>query len=72
MKQIISSSVPDLPRSNKNKISDIPIIPEKTQQCQGFRNKRIENVRLAILADGYGDFADEIVGEIVGAGDQDA
>ena len=72
MKQIISCSKPDLPRSNKNKISDSPIIADKNQQCQGFRNKRIENVRLSVINDGYGDFVDEIIGEIVAAGGQDA
>jgi len=65
MKQIISCSKPDLPRSNKNKISDSSIIPDKNQQCQGFRDKRIEN-------DGYGDLADEIIGDILAAGGQDA
>ena len=69
---IISRCKSDLPRSSKNNFSHNAIIPEKTGQCQGFRNKRIENVRLAILSDGYGDFADEIVGEILGAGGQDA
>ena len=72
MRTIISSSKSDLPRSNKNKISDSSIIPEKNQQCQGFSNKRIENVRLSIIADGYGEFVDEIVGDILAAGDQDA
>ncbi len=72
MKQIITSSEPDLLRSNKNKISDSPIIADKNQQCQGFSNKRIENVRLSIIADGYGDLADEIIGEILAAGGQDA
>jgi hypothetical protein len=72
MKQIISSRKPDLLRSKKNKISDNPIIPDKNQQCQGFSNKRIENVRLSVIADGYGDFADEIIGEILPAGGQDA
>jgi len=70
--QIISSSKSDLPRSNKNKISHTPIVSEKNQQCQGFSNKRIENVRLLVLADGYGDLADEIVGEILAAGESDA
>jgi hypothetical protein len=72
LKQIITSSKPDLPRSNKNKNSDSPIIPDKNQQCQGFSNKRIENVRLSIVADGYGDFVDEIIGDILAAGGQDA
>jgi hypothetical protein len=72
MKQIISCSKPDLPRSNKNKISDSSIIPDKNQQCQGFRDKRIENVRLSIINDGYGDLADEIIGDILAAGGQDA
>jgi hypothetical protein len=70
--QIISSSKPDLLRSNKNKISDSPIIAEKNQQCQGFSNKKIENVRLSVFADGYGDFADEIIGEILAVGGEDA
>jgi hypothetical protein len=70
--QIISSSQPDLLRSKKNKISDTPIIAEKNLQCQGFRNKRIENVRLSIINDGYGDFVDEIIGDILAAGGQDA
>ncbi len=72
LKQIITSSKPDLPRSNKNKISDSPIIARKNQQCQAFSNKRIENVRLSIVNDGYGDFTDEIIGEILAAGGQDA
>ncbi len=70
--QIISSSKSDLERSNKNKISHTPIVSEKNQQCQGFRDKRIENVRLSVIADGYGDFVDEIVGEILAAGGPDA
>jgi len=72
MKQIISCSKPDLLRSNKNKISDSPIISEKIEQCQGFKDKRIENVRLSISNDGYGEFADEIIGEILAAGGEDA
>jgi hypothetical protein len=72
MKQIISCSKPDLLRSNKNKISHTPIVSEKNQQCQGFRDKRIENVRLSISNDGYGEFADEIIGDILAAGGQDA
>ena len=44
------------------------------QQCQGFSNFKIENVRLSIVNDGYGDLADEIIGEIleVAAGGEDA
>jgi hypothetical protein len=72
MKQIISSSKPDLPRSKKNKISDSPIISDKNQQCQAFSNKRTENVRLSIINDGYGEFVDEIIGDILAAGGQDA
>jgi hypothetical protein len=72
MKTIISSSKPDLPRSKKNKISYSPIIAKKNEHCQGFRNKRIENVRLSIINDGYGDFVDEIIGDILAAGGQDA
>jgi hypothetical protein len=69
---IISRSNSDLPRSNKNKISDVSIIPDNSQQCQAFSNERIENVRLDIISDGYGDLADEIIGEILAAGGQDA
>jgi hypothetical protein len=72
MKQIITSSKPDLPRSKKNKISDSSIIADKNQQCQGFRDKRIEDVRLSISNDGYGEFVDEIIGEILAAGGEDA
>jgi len=72
MKQIITSSKPDLPRSKKNKISDSPIIADKNQQCQAFSNKRIENVRLSISNDGYDEFVDEIIGEILAAGGEDA
>jgi hypothetical protein len=68
----ISRSNSDLPRSNKNKISDTPIIIDNSQQCQGFSNKRIENVRLGIVDSGYGDLADEIIGEVLPAGGQDA
>jgi hypothetical protein len=69
---IISRCKPDLPRSNKNNFSHTAIIPEKGGQCQGFRDKRIENVRLSIIGDGYGDFVDEIIGDILAAGGQDA
>ena len=69
---IISRCKPDLPRSKKNKISDVSIVHEKTGQCQGFRNKRIENVRLSIIADGHGDYVDEIIGEILAAGGENA
>ena len=71
---IISRSNSDLPRSNKNNFSDVPIIPGNSQQCQAFSNKRIENVRLSMMDNGYGDFTDEIIGEIleVAAGGQDA
>lgn len=72
MKQIIASSKPDLPRSNKNNFSHSPIITDKNQQCQAFSDKRIENVRLSLIADGYGEFVDEIVGEILAVGGQDA
>ena len=71
---IISRCKPDLPRSNKNNFSCASIIPDNAQQCQHFSNEKIENVRLSIISDGYGDFTDEIVGEIleVAAGGQDA
>ena len=69
---IISRCKPDLPRSNKNKISDVSIITEKSGQCQGFRNKRIENVRLGIIDSEYDDFVDEIIGEILAAGGENA
>jgi hypothetical protein len=69
---IISRCRADLPRSNKNNFSDVSIIPEKSGQCQAFSNKRIENVRLSIIADGYGDLADEIIGDILPAGGEDA
>jgi hypothetical protein len=71
---IISRCRADLGRSNKNKISDTPIIPAESGQCQAFSNKRIENVRLSVVDSGYGDFTDEIIGEIleVAAGGQDA
>jgi hypothetical protein len=72
MKTIISTNRADLPRSKKNKISHTPIIADKNQQCQGFSDKRIDNVRLSIIADGYGDFVDEIIGEILAAGGEDA
>jgi hypothetical protein len=72
MKQIISCSKPDLLRSKKNKNSYSSIIADKNQQCQGFSNKRIENVRLSIIDNGYGGFADEIIGDILAAGGQDA
>jgi hypothetical protein len=68
----ISRSNSDLPRSNKNNFSHVSIIPEKSGQCQAFSNKRIENVRLSIISDGYGDFSDEIIGDILAAGGQDA
>jgi hypothetical protein len=68
----ISRSNSDLPRSNKNNFSDVSIIPEKSRQCQPFRNEKIENVRLSIIADGYGDLADEIIGDILAVGGQDA
>jgi hypothetical protein len=69
---IISRCRADLPRSNKNNFSDTPIIPDNSQQCQAFRNERIENVRLSVIDNGYGDFTDEIIGEILAAGGQDA
>ena len=71
---IISSNKPDLPRSNKNNFSHASIIPDNSQQCQGFSSEKIENVRLSITSCGYGDFTDEIIGEIleVAAGGQDA
>jgi hypothetical protein len=68
----ISRSNSDLPRSNKNNFSHTPIIPAESGQCQAFSNKRIENVRLSITDDGYGDFTDEIIGEVLPAGGQDA
>jgi hypothetical protein len=68
----ISRCRADLPRSNKNNFSDVSIIPEKSGQCQAFSNKRIENVRLSIISDGYGDLADEIIGDILPAGGEDA
>jgi hypothetical protein len=68
----ISRSRSDLPRSNKNKISDVSIIPDNPQQCQGFSNFKIENVRLSIVDSGHGDFTDEIIGNILAAGGEDA
>jgi hypothetical protein len=68
----ISRSNSDLPRSSKNKISDVSIIPDNPQQCQGFSNFKIENVRLDIISDGYGDLADEIIGDILAVGGEDA
>jgi hypothetical protein len=69
---IISANRADLPRSNKNNFSDVSIITDNSQQCQAFSNERIENVRLDIISDGYGDFSDEIIGDILPAGGQDA
>jgi len=71
---IISRCRADLPRSNKNNFSDVSIIHDNSQQCQAFSNFKIENVRLDIVDSGYGDFTDEIIGEIleVAAGGQDA
>jgi hypothetical protein len=60
---------------NSHKSLDTPSITyneRDCQQCQPFSNERIENVRLSIIADGYGDLADEIIGEILAAGGQDA
>ena len=69
---IISSNKPDLPRSNKNNFSHTAIIPDNPPQCQHFSNEKIENVRLSIVNDGHGNFTDEIIGEILAAGGQDA
>jgi hypothetical protein len=69
---IISRSNSDLPRSNKNNFSDVSIITDNSQQCQGFSNFKIENVRLSIVNSGYGDLADEIIGNILAAGGEDA
>ena len=69
---IISRCKPDLPRSNKNIFSDVSIIPDNSEQCQGFRSKRIENVRLGIIDSEYDDFVDEIIGEILAAGGENA
>jgi hypothetical protein len=70
----ISRSNSDLPRSNKNNFSHTAIIHEKSGQCQAFRNEKIENVRSSVVDSGYGDFTDEIIGNIleVAAGGQDA
>jgi len=66
---IISRSNSDLPRSNKNNFGDVSIITEKSGHCQAFRNEKIENVRLSIVGSGYGDFADEIIGDILEVAD---
>ena len=71
---IISRCKPDLPRSKKNNFYCASIIPDNSEQCQGFSNEKIENVRLGIINDGNDDFTDEIIGNIleVAAGGEDA